>query len=73
MTTGEVMKQDQSKLDSLKVYLIAVVLGAGVGVISIGFLFAVKTAKELIWTSELERISPVVVIGFCTLGGLLVD
>ena len=72
MTTGEVAKQDQSKLDSLRVYLIAVVLGAGVGVISIGFLFAVKTAKELIWTSELERTSAVVVLGICTLGGLLV-
>ena len=72
MTTGEVAKQDQSKLDSLRVYLIAAVLGAGVGVISIGFLFAVKTAKELIWTSELERINPVVVLSICTVGGLLV-
>ena len=72
MTTGEVMKQDQSKLDSLKVYLIAIVLGAGVGVISIGFLFAVKTAKNLIWTSDLERISPAVVLSICIVGGLFV-
>lgn len=59
-------------VDKPKVYLIAVVLGAGVGLISIGFLFAVKTAKELIWTSELERINPVVVLSICTLGGLIV-
>lgn len=72
MTTDELVNQKQSKLDSLKVYLIAVVLGACVGFISIGFLFAVKTAKELIWTSDLERISPAVVLGICALGGLLV-
>lgn len=72
MTTGEVAKQDQSRLDYLRVYLIAIVLGAGVGVISIGFLFAVKSAKEIIWTSELERISPIVVLGICATGGLLV-
>jgi H+/Cl- antiporter ClcA len=58
--------------DNPKVYLIAAVLGAGVGLISIGFLFAVKTAKELIWTSELERINPAIVLGICVVGGLLV-
>ena len=72
MTASETAKQDQSKLDSLRVYLIAIVLGAGVGVISIAFLFAVKTAKEIIWTSELERISPIVVLGICVTGGFLV-
>lgn len=68
-------EQTQGKsvdVDNPKVYLIAAVLGAGVGLISIGFLFAVKTAKELIWTSELERISPVVVLSICVVGGLLV-
>ena len=68
-------EQTQGKsvdLDNPKVYLIAAVLGAGVGLISIGFLFAVKTAKELIWTSELERINPVVVLSICVVGGLLV-
>ena len=59
-------------VDNPKVYSIAAVLGAGVGLISIGFLFAVKTAKELIWTSELERINPVVVLSICVVGGLLV-
>jgi H+/Cl- antiporter ClcA len=59
-------------VDNPKVYLIAAVLGAGVGLVSIGFLFAVKTAKELIWTSELERINPVVVLSICVVGGLLV-
>ena len=59
-------------VDIPKVYLIAAVLGAGVGLISIGFLFAVKTAKELIWTTELERINPVVVLSICVVGGLLV-
>ena len=68
-------EQTQGKsveVDNPKVYLIAAVLGAGVGLISIGFLFAVKTAKELIWTSELERISPVVVLSICVVGGLFV-
>lgn len=60
------------EVDNPKVYLIAAVLGAGVGLISIGFLFAIKTAKELIWTSELERISPLVVLSICVVGGLLV-
>lgn len=59
-------------VDNPKVYLIAAVLGAGVGLISIGFLFAVKTAKEVIWTSELERVNSSVVIGICVVGGLLV-
>ena len=68
-------EQTQGKsadVDNPKVYLIAAVLGAGVGLISIGFLSAVKTAKELIWTSELERINPVVVLSICVVGGLLV-
>jgi H+/Cl- antiporter ClcA len=68
-------EQTQGKsadVDNPKVYLIAAVLGAGVGLISIGFLFAVKTAKELIWTSELKRINPVVVLSICVVGGLLV-
>jgi H+/Cl- antiporter ClcA len=68
-------EQTQGKsvdLDNPKVYLIAAALGAGVGLISIGFLFAVKTAKELIWTSELERINPAVVLSICVVGGLLV-
>jgi len=68
-------EQTQGKsvdVDNPKVYLIAAVLGAGVGLISIGFLFAVKTAKELIWTSELERINPAVVLSICVVGGLLV-
>ena len=68
-------EQTQGKsvdVDNPKVYLIAAVLGAGVGLISIGFLFAVKTAKELIWTTELERINPAVVLSICVVGGLLV-
>jgi len=68
-------EQTQGKsadVDNPKVYLIAAVLGAGVGLISIGFLFAVKTAKELIWTSELERINPVVVLSISVVGGLIV-
>lgn len=68
-------EQTQGKsvdIDNPKVYLIAAVLGAGVGLVSIGFLFAVKTAKELIWTSELERINPAVVLSICVVGGVLV-
>ena len=68
-------EQTQGKsvdVDNPKVYLIAAALGAGVGLISIGFLFAVKTAKELIWTTELERINPVVVLSICVVGGLFV-
>ena len=58
--------------DNLKVYLIAVALGAGVGLVSIAFLFAVLSLKNLIWTTEHSRTSAVVVLGICTLGGLLV-
>ena len=68
-------EQTQGKsvdVDNPKVYLIAAVLGAGVGLISIGFLFAVKTAKEVIWTSEFDRVNSSVVIGICVVGGLLV-
>lgn len=72
MTLSSTNDMDQSRLDSLKIYLIALLLGAGVGAISIGFLFAVKTAKELIWTSELERTVPLVVLSICAIGGLLV-
>jgi undecaprenyl pyrophosphate phosphatase UppP len=42
--------QNQSKsieADNLKVYLIAAVLGAGVGLVSIAFLFAVLSLKNL--------------------------
>ena len=69
---SEQTQGNSADVDSPKVYLIAIVLGAGVGVISIGFLAAVKTAKNLIWTSDLQRISPLVVLGICVVGGLLV-
>ena len=72
MTLENTDESNKSGLGSLKIYLIAIVLGAGVGVISIGFLLAVKTAKNIIWTSDLERISPAAVLGICTAGGLLV-
>lgn len=68
----EVEIEESPEIDSPKVYLIAAALGGGVGLVSIGFLFAVKTAKDLIWTSELERNSPVVVLTICVVGGLLV-
>jgi H+/Cl- antiporter ClcA len=58
--------------DNLKVYLIAVALGAGVGLVSIAFLFAVLSLKNLIWTTEHSRTSAIVVLGICTIGGLLV-
>jgi H+/Cl- antiporter ClcA len=72
MITHTDTQADPSGVKSLKIYVVAIVLGAGVGIISIGFLFAVKTAKELIWSSELERVNPWVVLGICTMGGLLV-
>jgi H+/Cl- antiporter ClcA len=67
--------QTQSKsieADNLKIYLIAAVLGAGVGLVSIAFLFAVLSLKNLIWTTEHFRTSAIVVFGICTLGGLIV-
>lgn len=72
MTISNTSDLGQTRLESLKIYVIAVALGAGVGVVSIGFLFAVKTVKELIWTSDLEQINPIMVLGICTVGGLLV-
>lgn len=66
-------KQDNSiEADKPKVYLIAAVLGAGVGSISIAFLFAVLSLKNLIWTADHARTSSFVVFGICTLGGLIV-
>jgi H+/Cl- antiporter ClcA len=68
-------EQTQSKsveADNLKIYLIAAVLGAGVGLVSIAFLFAVQSLKNLIWTTEHVRTSAIVVFGICTLGGLIV-
>ena len=58
--------------DNPKVYLIAAVLGAGVGLVSIAFLFAVLSLKNLIWTTEHARTSAIVVFGICSLGGLIV-
>lgn len=72
MTISNTPEIEQTRLESLKVYVIAVVLGAGVGVVSIGFLFAVKTLKELIWPTDLGQIKPIVVLSICAVGGLLV-
>ncbi len=68
-------EQNQTKsIDSEnpKIYIIAAALGAGVGFISIAFLFAVISLKNLIWTGDHARTSAIVVFGICTLGGLLV-
>ena len=68
-------EQTQSKstdADNPKVYLIAAALGAGVGLVSIAFLFAVLSLKNLIWTSDHARTSAIVVFGICTLGGFIV-
>lgn len=68
----EQMKSETAEADKPKVYLIAAVLGAGVGLISIAFLFAVLSLKNLIWTEDDARTSAIVVFGICTLGGLIV-
>jgi H+/Cl- antiporter ClcA len=68
----EQMKSETAEADKPKVYLIAAVLGAGVGLISIAFLFAVLSLKNLIWTTEHARTNSLVVIGICTVGGLIV-
>jgi len=68
----EQMKSETAEADKPKVYLIAAVLGAGVGLISIAFLFAVLSLKNLIWTEDHARTSAIVVFGICTLGGLIV-
>ena len=59
-------------VDKPKVYLIAAALGAGVGLVSIAFLFAVHSLKNLIWTTEHARTNSLIVIGICALGGLIV-
>jgi hypothetical protein len=64
-------EQTQSKstdADNPKVYLIAAALGAGVGLVSIAFLFAVLSLKNLIWTSDHARTSAIVVFGICMWG-----
>jgi len=68
-------EQTQSKstgADNPKIYLIAAALGAGVGLVSIAFLFAVLSLKNLIWTSGHTRARAIAVFGICTLGGLIV-
>jgi H+/Cl- antiporter ClcA len=68
-------EQTQNKstgADNPKIYLIAAALGAGVGLVSIAFLFAVLTLKNLIWTSDHTSVSAIVVFGICSLGGLIV-
>jgi H+/Cl- antiporter ClcA len=68
-------EQTQSKsidADNPKVYLVAAALGAGVGLVSIAFLFAVLSLKNLIWTTDHARTSAIVVFGICTIGGLIV-
>lgn len=72
MTISNTSDLDKSGLDSLRIYLIAAALGAGVGLVSIAFLFAVLSLKNLIWTSDHARTSAILVIGICTLGGLIV-
>ena len=72
MTSDYTAEADQSGLESIKIHLIAVVLGAGVGFISIAFLFAVLSLKNLIWTTDHVRTSAILVFGICTLGGLVV-
>jgi len=69
------IEQNQRKSidgDNPKVYLIAAALGAGVGLVSIAFLFAVISLKNLVWTTDHVRTSAIVVLVICTVGGLIV-
>ena len=68
----ELTQSKSTDVDKPKVYLIAAALGAGVGLVSIAFLFAVHSLKNLIWTTEHARTNSLVVIGICTVGGLIV-
>jgi len=69
------IEQNQRKSidgDNPKVYLIAAALGAGVGLVSIAFLFTVISLKNLVWTTDHVRTSAIVVFVICTVGGLIV-
>ena len=69
------IEQNQRKSidgDNPKVYLIAAALGAGVGLVSIAFLFTVISLRNLVWTTDHVRTSAIVVFVICTVGGLIV-
>ena len=61
-----------SRFQTLKIYPIAVVLGAAVGLVSIGFLVLVLLLEQLVWRPKFYELSPALVVVSCTVGGLLV-
>ncbi|MEI6109938.1 MAG: chloride channel protein [Actinomycetes bacterium] len=65
-------KVANSRSQSLKIYPIAIALGAAVGLVSIGFLVLVIFLQHLIWRPTHFQLSPTVVLILCTVGGLLV-
>ncbi|CAB4345378.1 unannotated protein [freshwater metagenome] len=60
------------RLQALKIYPIAMALGAAVGLVSMAFLFLVSSLKSIIWTPEHFRGNALLVVGICALGGLVV-
>ena len=60
------------EVNSLKLFPIAVALGAGVGVIAAGFLWLVIQLKDLVWPHHGQSESKALVFAACVVGGLLV-
>lgn len=65
-----VLRADRAK--ELRVYPIAVVMGAAVGLVSIAFLFLIRLLTEFIWTQDHFGRSDSLVFLACVAGGLLV-
>ena len=65
-------KAPNSQIQTIRIYPIAAVLGAAVGLVSIGFLALVLFLEHLIWRPTLYTLSPVAIVATCTAGGLFV-
>jgi H+/Cl- antiporter ClcA len=65
-------KAPNSQIQTIRIYPIAAVLGAAVGLVSIGFLALVLFLEHLIWRPSHYTLSPAVVVATCTAGGLFV-
>jgi len=72
LDSPDMSKVANSRFRLLKIYPIAIALGAAVGLVSIAFLFLVIVLKKLVWGPDHYRASALVVLGLCALGGLLV-
>jgi len=61
-----------NRAKQLRVYPIAVVMGAAVGVVSVAFLFVIKVLTDFLWTQDHFGRSSAAVFVTCIAGGLFV-